>query len=138
MSFGYKEAASFLKRDVDEKVLEQMRDKDLIDICVSLGFVDDDAYFFINSCRELRNNYSSPHPSNSMLDGVELNYFMHQCIKHVLGNDVQFLGFPVSKFMETLKKDTMTSSVIEYYTDKIKQANDLQKSAILKLTFTNS
>lgn len=136
-SFGYREAASFLKRDIDEKVLNQMRDKDLIDICVSLGFIDEDAYFFINNCRELRNNYSSAHPSNSMLDGVELDYFMHQCIKHILGNDVQYIGFPVSEFMEILKQDTMTEQAIEHYVDMIKMANDLQKSAILKLIFAN-
>ncbi|MER0465628.1 hypothetical protein ABR330_02795 [Bacillus cabrialesii subsp. cabrialesii] len=136
-SFGYQEAATFLKRDIDEKVLNQMRDKELIDICVSLGFLDNDSYFFINNCRELRNNYSSAHPSNAMLDGVELDYFMHQCIKHILGNDVQYEGFPVSEFMKILKQNTMTEQAIEYYVDKISKANDLQKSAILKLLFVN-
>ncbi|MBT2740541.1 hypothetical protein [Bacillus sp. ISL-77] len=136
-SFGYQEAATFLKRDIDEKVLNQIRDKDLIDICVSLGFLDNDAYFFINNCRELRNNYSSAHPSNAMLDGVELDYFMHQCIKHILGNDVQYEGFPVSEFMQILKKETMTEQAVTYYVDKIRKANDLQKSAISKLVFVN-
>ncbi|WP_077210740.1 hypothetical protein [Bacillus dakarensis] len=136
-SFGYSEAASFLKRDIDEKVLNQMRDKELIDICVSLGFLDDDAYFFVNHCRELRNNFSSAHPSNSMLDGVELDYFMHQCIKHILGNDVQYEGFPVAEFMKTIKEDSLNQQSIEYYAEKIKKANDLQKSSILKLLFVN-
>ncbi|MCU4785577.1 hypothetical protein OCF11_14100 [Bacillus cereus] len=136
-SFGYKEAASFLKRDMDENVLNTMMDKDLIDACFSLGFLDNDAYYFINNCRELRNNYSSAHPSNAMLDGVELNYFMHQCIKHILGNDVQYEGFPVSDFMKTLKKDTMTEPVIDFYVEKIRKANDLQKTAIAKMLFAN-
>lgn len=136
-SFGYTEAASFLKRNIDEKILNQIRDKDLIDICVSLGFLNDDSYFFVNHCRELRNNYSSAHPSNSMLDGVELNYFMHQCIKHILGSDVQYEGFPVSEFMKVIKADTLNEQSIDYYVDKIRRANDLQKSSILKLLFVN-
>lgn len=136
-SFGYSEAASFLKRDIDEKVLNQMRDKELVDICVSLGFLDDDAYFFVNHCRELRNNYSSAHPSNSMLDGVELDYFMHQCIKHILGNDVQFEGFPVAEFMKNIKEDSLSKESVEYYVEKVKKANDLQQSSILKLLFVN-
>lgn len=136
-SFGYKEAASFLKIDIDERVLNNMMDKDLIDICVSLGFIDDDAYFFVNHCRELRNNYSSAHPSNSMLDGMELNYFMHQCIKHILGNAIQFEGFPVAEFMKTLKNGSLSEQTIEYYVDKIKKTNDLQKSSIIKLLFAN-
>ncbi|MFF1291595.1 hypothetical protein ACFVXR_29960 [Bacillus thuringiensis] len=136
-SFGYKEAATFLKRDIDEEVLKQMMDKELIDVCFSLGFLDDDAYYFINNCRDLRNNYSSAHPSNSMLDGVELDYFMHQCIKHILGNDVQYEGFPVSDFMSILKKDTMPQQTIDFYVEKIRKSNDLQKTAIAKLLFVN-
>lgn len=136
-SFGYIEAAKFLKKDINEKVLNQMRDKDLIDTCVSLGFLDEDAYFFVNHCRELRNNYSSAHPSNSMLDGVELNHFMHQCIKHILGNDVQYEGFPVSDFMKAIKENKFTEQIIEFYTEKVKKANELQKASILKVIFAN-
>jgi len=33
-NFGYSEASSFLKRDINEKKLAEIRDKDLIDICV--------------------------------------------------------------------------------------------------------
>jgi len=95
-SFGYSEASKFLKKEINEKILNQMFDKDLVDICVKLGFLNNDAYYFINNCRELRNNYSSAHPSSAMLDGMELNYFIHQCIKHILGNSVQIEGFPVS------------------------------------------
>ncbi|MCY8068747.1 hypothetical protein MOF28_00420 [Bacillus haynesii] len=136
-NFGYSEAASFLKREINEKKLSEIRDKELIDICVELGFLNDDSYFFINNCREIRNNYSSAHPSNSMLDGMELNYFMHQCTKHILGNDIQYEGFPVSEFMTIIKQDKMDEHTIETFTEKILRANDLQKSAILKMLFTN-
>ncbi|SLB12424.1 Uncharacterised protein [Mycobacteroides abscessus subsp. massiliense] len=136
-NFGYSEAASFLKRDINEKKLGEIRDKELIDICVELGFLNDDSYFFINNCREIRNNYSSAHPSNSMLDGIELNYFMHQCTKHILGNDIQYEGFPVSDFMNIIKQGKMDSQTIETFTEKILRANDLQKSAILKMLFAN-
>jgi len=136
-NFGYSEASSFLKRDINEKKLAEIRDKDLIDICVELGFLDDTAYFFINNCREIRNNYSSAHPSDSMLDGTELNYFMHQCTKHILGNDTQYVGFPVSNFMTVITQDKIDTQTKDAYVEKILKANDLQKSAILKVLFAN-
>ncbi|MED4714406.1 MULTISPECIES: hypothetical protein [Bacillus] len=137
-NFGYSEASSFLEREINEKKLkEEIRDKDLIDICVELGFLDDDSYFFINTCREMRNNYSSAHPSDSMLDGVELNYFMHQCTKHILSNDTQYVGFPVSNFMSVIKQDKISEQTKDTFVEKILKANDLQKSAILKMLFAN-
>jgi hypothetical protein len=136
-NFGYKEASSFLKKEINDDVLNQLRDKDLIDYSVELGFLDDDAYFFINNCREIRNNYSSAHPSNSMLDGMELNYFMHQCTKHILGSDVQYVGFPVTEFLKILKDDEIDSDTQKVLIEKIEQANELQKSAILKVLFSN-
>lgn len=57
----------------------------------------------MNTCREIRNNYSSAHPSNSMLDGTELNYFMYQCTIHILSKETQYVGFPVSDFISTIK-----------------------------------
>ncbi|MEH7051647.1 hypothetical protein [Bacillus pseudomycoides] len=136
-NFGYSEASSFLEREINEKKLKEIRDKDLIDICVELGFLDDDSYFFINTCREMRNNYSSAHPSDSMLDGMELNYFMHQCTKHILSNDTQYVGFPVSNFMSVIKQDKISEQTKDTFVEKILKANDLQKSAILKMLFAN-
>lgn len=136
-NFGYTEASSFLERDITDTKIVELRDKDLIDICVKLGFLDDTAYFFINNCREIRNNYSSAHPSSSMLDGIELNYFMHQCTKHILGNGIVYEGFPVAEFMRILKNDEMNKLTEQTFIDKIKKANELQQSAILKMLFSN-
>ncbi|MBW3700776.1 hypothetical protein PQS34_03810 [Bacillus altitudinis] len=136
-NFGYKEAASFLEKDINEEVIKELRDKDLIDFCVELGFITDDSYFFLNNCREIRNNYSSAHPSESMLDGMELNFFMHQCTKHVLGNDLQYVGFPVSDFLKLVKQGEIDSETMENLSEKIEKANDMQKTAILKVLFAN-
>lgn len=136
-NFGFTEASSFLEREISDKKLVELRDKDLIDICVKLGFLDDTAYFFINNCREIRNNYSSAHPSAAMLDGMELNYFMHQCTKHILGNDTVYEGFPVAEFMKILKAEELNELTKETFIEKIKKANELQQSAILKMLFSN-
>src|SRR5690606_14064422 len=90
-SFGLTEANQFLTIKLDEKKFKELKDKELLDISVELGLLSEDSYFFLNHCREIRNNYSSAHPSNTMLDGAELNYFIHQCVKQVLSNEIKFI-----------------------------------------------
>lgn len=97
--------------------------------------LSEDSYFFLNNCREIRNNYSSAHPSNSMLDGVELNYFIHQCVKHVLSNEIRFIGFRSDEFINTIKSSRLGTDALKELSERIRRTNELQKVAILKALF---
>jgi hypothetical protein len=134
-NFGLDEANQFLSTTLDEKKFKELKDKELLDICVELGLLGEDSYFFLNHCREIRNKYSSAHPSNQMLDGDELNYFIHQNVKQVLSNDIVFIGFRSDEFMRTLKSNRLGADAQRELTDRIKKTNELQKSAIIKALF---
>jgi len=134
-NFGLHEANQFLTVQLTEKKFKELKDKELLDICVELGLLSEDAYFFLNHCREIRNNYSSAHPANSMLDGPELNYFIHQCIKQVLSNDIKFIGFRMDQFMSTIRQSPLDEDALRELTDRIRNTNELQKIAIIKALF---
>lgn len=136
-AFGLVEASQFLSTTLDEKKFKELKDKELLDISVELGLLSEDSYFFLNYCREIRNNYSAAHPANSMLDGAELNYFIHQCIKQVLSNEVLFVGFRSDEFFATIKASKLDKEAQTELSDRIKKTNDLQKTAILKAIFAN-
>lgn len=133
--FGLTEANQFLTLSLDEKKFKELKDKELLDIAVELGLLSEDSYFFLNHCREIRNNYSSAHPSTSMLDGAELNYFIHQCIKHVLSNEVKYIGFRSDEFIYTIKKAKLDEDAQNELSERIRKTNELQKIAILKALF---
>ncbi len=111
-NFGLDEANQFLTTQLDEKKFGELKDKELLDISVELGLLGEDSYFFLNHCREIRNKYSSAHPSNSMLDGEELNYFIHQNVKQVLSNEIVFVGFRSDEFINTIKGKKLSSDAI--------------------------
>ncbi len=134
-SFGLLEANQFLTIQLTEKKFKELKDKELLDICVVLGLLSEDAYFFLNHCRDIRNNYSSAHPANQMLDGPELNYFIHQCIKQVLSSDIQFVGFRSDEFMVTIKQAPLDGDAQRELSDRIRNTNELQKTAIIKALF---
>jgi len=133
--FGLNEANQFLTSSLDEKKFKELKDKELLDISIELGLLSEDSYFFLNHCREIRNNYSSAHPSNSMLDGAELNYFIHQCVKQVLSNEIKYIGFRSDEFISTLRGAKLDEDAQKELSERIKKTNELQKTAILKALF---
>lgn len=135
VNFGLDEANQFLTNKLDERKFKELKDKELLDIAVELGLLSEDSYFFLNHCREIRNKYSSAHPSNQMLDGDELNYFIHQNVKHVLSNDITFVGFRSDDFINAVKGKRLKSEAQEELAERIKKTNELQKTAILKALF---
>lgn len=136
-AFGLAEASQFLSNNLDEKKFKELKDKELLDISVELGLLSEDSYFFLNHCREIRNNYSSAHPTTAMLDGAELNYFIHQCVKQVLSNEILFVGFRSDEFFTTIKASKLDKEAQTELSDRVKKTNDLQKTAILKAIFAN-
>jgi hypothetical protein len=133
--FGLDEANQFLTIKLDNKKFKELKDKELLDISVELGLLSEDSYFFLNHCREIRNNYSSAHPANQVLDGDELNYFIHQNVKQVLSNEIRYIGFRSDEFIGTLKKSKLDEEAQSELSDRIVKTNDLQKTAILKALF---
>ena len=134
-SFGLNEANQFLTIKLDEKKFKELKDKELLDISVELGLLSEDSYFFLNHCREIRNNYSSAHPASSMLDGAELNYFIHQCVKQVLSNEIKLIGFRSDEFITSISKSKLDKDALKELSDRIRRTNELQKTAILKALF---
>jgi hypothetical protein len=47
--FGYAEAKSFLKKDIDETYLKDIKDHELLDICVKLGLLGEKEYARFNN-----------------------------------------------------------------------------------------
>lgn len=135
IAFGLDEANQFLTTKLDDRKFKELKDKELLDIAVELGLLGEDSYFFLNHCREIRNNYSSAHPANQVLDGEELNYFIHQNVKQVLSNEVKFVGFRSDKFIVTIKGGKLNEEALSELTGRIRKTNDLQKTAILKSLF---
>jgi hypothetical protein len=135
LAFGLGEANQFLTSTLDDRKFKELKDKELLDIAVELGLLSEDSYFFLNHCREIRNNYSSAHPANQMLDGDELNYFIHQNVKQVLSNEITYVGFRSDEFIATIKGSRLVEEAQTELSERIRKTNDLQKTAILKALF---
>lgn len=62
-NFGLGYIAQVLNKKFEEDDLNDLMDAELLDLCHKLELLSEEGYFFLNQCRDIRNNFSSAHPS---------------------------------------------------------------------------
>jgi len=83
-SFGLSVVHHVTGSTFDEDALLDLKDADLLTLCLKLNLVSEDGYFFLDQRRATRNNFSAAHPSMGTLDEDEFLNFLSRCAKHAL------------------------------------------------------
>lgn len=94
----------------NESDLRDVKDYELINGCYSLGIIGKEAHFFLNQCREIRNNFSTAHYPIGELDKIEATNFIKNCVKYVLTFDPPAPGLQIKELVEAMKLETWDES----------------------------
>lgn len=87
------------------KTIEDLRDvKDyqIITGAYNLGIIIDEAHFFLQQNREIRNSFSTAHYPMGDIDPIETFNFIKNCIKYVLTFDLPAPGLQIRDLIENL------------------------------------
>ncbi|WP_302305187.1 hypothetical protein [Culturomica massiliensis] len=90
--------------------LREIKDHQLISGAFALGIIPAEAHFFLEQCRELRNNFSTAHYPLGELDKLETYNFIKNCIKYVLTFDLPAPGLQIKDLIENLILDKLESA----------------------------
>src|SRR5688572_13737206 len=93
--FGVHVVPQITQKPFDEKVLDEMKDSDLLSLCLALNLIDEDGFFFLDQCRNIRNNFSSAHPPMGNLDEYEFLSFLNRCAKYALSSTTNPRGVDI-------------------------------------------
>ena len=104
--------------------LQEVKDYQVIDGAYALGIIPDEAQFFLQQCREIRNNFSAAHYPMGELDRFETMNFIKNCIKYVLTYDLPVPGVQIKDLIarlsaEKLNKGEEISLILENQSKKI-------------------
>jgi hypothetical protein len=133
--FGYKEAKPFTNRDIDDSSIGDLKDHELLDICVKLGLLSAEDYFFLMHNKEIRNNYSAAHPSDGMLDGHQITNFINSCVKYVLSKEEESVGIDIHAFIKAIKSKGLDDEELKILAEKIKNSFEIQRAGVLTALF---
>lgn len=132
-NFGLALVAQTLQKSFEEKDLNDFMDSELLDLCYKLELLSEDGYFFLNQCRDIRNNFSSAHPSIAQIDDRELINFISRCCKYGLTNDYSLQGVKVSDLISSIKARKMDDDELEVWKQRLSETFPAQRQLLIPM-----
>lgn len=117
-------------KSFDEESLEEIKDAELLDLCLRLNLISEKDYFFLDQCRATRNSYSAAHPSGDTIDEDEIISFLSRCQKHALSSKKNPKGVDTKKLLRSLSKARFTEVQLEEWVKRLRATFDAQRELI--------
>jgi hypothetical protein len=118
------------KTAFDEQALLDLKDAELLSLCLKLNLITEDGYFFLDQCRDIRNNFSAAHPVVGKIDDHEFIGFANRCAKYALGNEHNPIGVNLSAFMAAIKGSKFSPEQKDQWVHRIEQTHEAQQYLI--------
>ncbi len=117
----------------DENNLVELRDAELLDLCLKLNLITDENFFFLDQCRAMRNSYSVAHPSGGNIDEDEVLNFISRCQKHAMSRNKNPKGVDTKELLNSLNSTKFKKSQREEWEERIRDTYDAQREMIFSM-----
>lgn len=102
-----------------------------------MNIISEQGYFYLDQCRDTRNNASAAHPSDIELDDRELINFISRCAKYGLSDDFELSGINFKDMISVLENANTTDDNLRVLGDNIKNTFVSQKEFIFSILYSN-
>lgn len=131
--FGYNVVGQILEKKFEEKNLFDMKDADLLELCLKINLISEEGYYFLDQCRDVRNNFSAAHPSIGLIDDRELMVYISRCAKYALSSTVNPQGVDISDFMKAIKASKFSDTQKELWITRLNNTHEAQRDTIFTI-----
>jgi hypothetical protein len=128
--FGIAVIPQITGKAFDEAALLDLKDAELLQLCLRLNLISEDGYFLLDQCRDIRNNFSAAHPSMGALDEDELLAFLNRIARHALSNEMNPRGVDIQEFITAVKAIRLTEPQLDIWRARIAETFDAQREML--------
>jgi hypothetical protein len=129
--FGLAVVPQVTGQPFDEAALIDLKDADLLQLCLKLNLISEDGHFLLDQCRDVRNNFSAAHPTMGTLDEDEFLAFLNRCAKHAFANERNPRGVDIQAFIAAIKAARFTPAQFEAWRARVADTFDAQREALM-------
>ncbi|MEA2017362.1 MAG: hypothetical protein U9N59_02845 [Campylobacterota bacterium] len=118
------------KKDFDENKLNDLKDSELLELSLKLNLITEDGFFFLDQCRDIRNNFSAAHPTIGDIDNHEFISYVNRCAKYALGNEQNPIGVNIQEFITALKLSKFTDEQLKTWIERLEKTHEAQRELL--------
>ncbi len=133
-NFSLPVVASIQQKDFEEKHLLELQDSQLLDLCLKLNLINEDGYFFLDQCRDVRNNFSAAHPTLGTINDREFVLFLNRCTRYALSDVSSPKGVDISSFIAAIKNQRFSDPQLNIWVDRLRDTHDAQRLLLIGMT----
>jgi len=131
--FGLPVVAQIRQNDFEEKHLLELQDSRLLELCLKLSIVDEDGFFFLDQCRDVRNNFSAAHPTLGKVNDREFTTFLNRCVRYALAESASPRGVDIGAFISAVKGPRFNSNQCSIWVQRLKETHDAQRQMLITM-----
>lgn len=132
-NFGLAVVAQIQQSDFEEKHLLELQDSRLLDLCLKLNIVDEDGFFFLDQCREVRNNFSAAHPTMGTVNDREFTTFLNRCVRYALADSSSPRGVDIGAFISAVKGARFNDYQCQIWIQRLTETHDAQRQMLVNM-----
>jgi len=129
-SFGLNTVHQFIGKAFDEEQLLDLKDAELLSLCLKLNLVSEEGHFLLDQCRAVRNNMSAAHPAMGMLNEDEFIAFLSRVGRHAFSEEHDRRGLNLAEFLSTVKSAKFDRDQLAYWSEQISRTFDAQREML--------
>lgn len=132
VDFGFSviEQTGMSIKPFDEQKLNELKDAELLKLCLTFNLISEEAFFFLDQCRNIRNNFSAAHPSIALIDDRELIVFVHRCSLYALSTVINLRGVDTLAFISAIKGGTFSEPQLDTWHERLVDTHEAQRELL--------
>lgn len=132
-NFGLAVVAQIQQSDFEEKHLLELQDSRLLDLCLKLNIINEDGFFFLDQCREVRNNFSAAHPTMGTVNDREFTTFLNRCVRYALADSSSPRGVDIGAFISAVKGPRFNDNQCQIWVQRLTETHDAQRQMLVNM-----
>jgi hypothetical protein len=130
-NFGLPIVAQILQSDFEEKNLLELQDSRLLELSLKLNLVNEDGFFFLDQCRDVRNNFSAAHPTMGSVNDREFTTFLNRCVRYALADASSPKGVDIGAFISAVKGPRFNANQNGVWVQRLTETHDAQRQMLV-------
>ncbi len=131
--FGLPVVAQIRQGDFEEKHLLELQDSRLLELSLKLNIIDEDGFFFLDQCRDVRNNFSAAHPTLGKVNDREFTTFLNRCVRYALADSASPKGVDIGAFISAIKGARFNNNQCGIWVQRLTETHDAQRQMLVAM-----